>query len=309
MSLLSSVRNKMLDEPGTVQIIAPDIFRGNSNGKDTFFGPGGVDYHFSFSGHNSSLKAYESCPPLTAIINRQAQSFTNGKIWIMNRAGKAKGKESFSDAANKIRKLFSRPNPLQNGKEFEAQRRVYMKTFGFSILLPIIPSGYEKYGVSEATSMWNIPPYMVDIEETNKLWYQQDLKGAVKQIVLTYGGVRSYLDLDKIVLFKDFTPSMRSQIFPETRIKSLTMPINNIIGAYESINEQINYAGAQGLFSPGGDVSGPIPLRPEQKTELQNDFRRYGLRKGQWKYILFSSNGNMAAGRQADQGPDVFRDY
>ncbi len=40
---------------------------------------------------------------------------------------------------------------------------------------------------------------------------------------------------------KDFTPSFCSLVIPESRIKALQLPINNIIGAYESRNVLINY--------------------------------------------------------------------
>src|SRR4051812_15716323 len=71
-------------------------------------------FHFKYSGHNSSQKAYECCPPVNAIVNKKAQSFINGKTWVLNTQGKAKGKVSNSEEAKKIQALFEKPNPLQS---------------------------------------------------------------------------------------------------------------------------------------------------------------------------------------------------
>lgn len=284
MSLIRSLRQKALYDAADTVEVDPATYR--TNNAEWYFGNAGVDYHFSYNGHNSSLNAYRLCGPLTAIINKQAQAHINGKTWVLNKSGKAKGKESTSEFAQKVRRLMAQPNPLQTWKEFEAQQKIYMKVFGWCFCLPIYPVGWDKYGLSEATSMWNIPPYMVDITETNKLFYQTDLGGILSKVVLNYRGVRSELQIKDLILFKDFIPSMESLVFPETRILSLRMPINNIIGAYESRNQLINYAGAQGLFSPGSDVNGPIPLKEDAKLQLQKDFMRYGIRKDQWKYIF-----------------------
>lgn len=276
--------------------VAPSEYRRSDagSGPDFFIGSDGVEHSFAWTNHESSLKAYFDCPPLMAIINRKAQAYINGKTWIMNTQGKAKGKESSSEMANKIRKLMARPNPLQSWKQFEAQQHIYMQVYGYNILLPIVPAGYEKYGAIEATSMWNIPPYLLDIEETDKLFYQTDMTGILKNIKLKYKKADPVsLDPKAIYIFKDIMPSMYSMVFPESRIRSLVMPINNIIGSLDSQYSLINRRGAIGILShdqtaPSGYV--PLPLPKTEKDELQKDFERYGLRSNQWKVIITSAS-------------------
>lgn len=268
-----------------VMNVNPDDYRGGFTDGMFFFGNDGKDYYFKYNnGHKSSLLAYQQCPPLTSIINRKAQADINGKRYVMN----TQGKESNSPEAKKIRALFKKPNHIQSEKRFRAQQKIYMQIFGFCITLPIIPAGYEKYGALEATSLWNIPPYMLDIKETNKLFYQTDMKGIIDQITLNYKGEKTKLDINNLYFFEDFTPSMCSLVIPETRICSLAMPINNVIGAYDSRNALINTRGALGIISPesadGAGIS--IPMKPSDKEQLQADFRRYGIRNGQWKMIL-----------------------
>ncbi len=243
-----------------------------------YFLDNGGELHFKFSGHDSATTAYTKCAPVPAIINRMAKAYINGKTWILDKDGK----DATSKEAEKIKKLLRRPNPFQSWKEFEAQAYIYKKLFGYTIILPIKPYGFPNI---EATSLWNIPPFLVDIEETNQLFYQKDAK-IIKQLVLKYKGTRTTLQADDVYIMKDVTPSFDSIVIPESPIKALEMQINNIIGAYESRNVLINYRGALGILSPEKDQYGAVPVEPNDKEALQKDFQRYGLKKSQWQVII-----------------------
>lgn len=267
--------------------INPDSYRGVPDGKQWFLEYGGGSYfYFSYAGHASSLKAYEDCPPVNAIINRKAQAYINGKTWVLN----SKGKEAQGEEAKKLRTLLMKPNPIQGWEEFEAQGYIYQQLFGFNLLFIVKPAGFKEN--IDATSMWNIPPSMIDIEETNKLFYQTDLKGIIKQIVLNYKGQRTVMKQEDLYLIKDFTPRFDSLVIPQSRICALELPINNIIGTYESRNVLINYRGALGILSqdPGNGQYGPIPMSQEEKELVQQDFRRYGLKNHQWQFIITSAS-------------------
>lgn len=249
--------------------------------EDTTFENGHV---FTYKDHLSSLKAYQKCPPLAAIINRMAQAYINGRTWVMD----TQGKEATTADAKKIRALMKKPNPLQTWKEFEAQQQIYIDLYGWCLLLPIVPFGFESRGAIDATSMWNIPPHMLTVEETSKIFYQTDLKGIVSKVKMNYRNNNTELQVDKLYIFRDFTPSDKTLVFPESRICSLEMPINNIIGAYESRNVLINYRGALGVFTqePNRGQFVNKPMSPLMKEELQKQFMRYGLKNRQWKFII-----------------------
>jgi hypothetical protein len=110
--------------------------------------------------------------------------------------------------------------------------------------------------------------------------------------VLNYKGQRTILKVEDIYIMKDFTPSFCSLVIPESRIKALELPINNIIGAYESRNVLINYRGALGILTKDagdGGQYGALPLPEGEKENIQNDFRRYGLKHNQWQIIITSA--------------------
>jgi hypothetical protein len=262
---------------------ATNNYRGDDGSGFFFFGPDGAEYKFKFAGRNSSLTAYRLCSPLNAIINKKAQAYINGKTWVLN----SRGKEATSDEAKKLRKLLKQPNPLQSGKQFEAQGYIYQQLFGFNVILALKPVGFRDN--IDASTLWNIPPFMIDIEETEKLFYQSDTKGIIKRIILNYKGRRTEIPVEEVFIMKDIVPSFESLVIPESRVCSLEMPINNIIGAYESRNVLINYRGALGILTADKDSMGTIPLNTTDKEELQRDFRRYGLSNKQWQVIITSA--------------------
>lgn len=240
--------------------------------------------YFRYTGLADATKAYMKCPPLASIINRKAASYINGVTTVLNK----EGKEATGSDADKLRTLLAQPNPLQSWEEFEAQNYIYQQIYGYALVLAIKPFGFTAN--IDANSIWNIPPGMVTIEETNKLFYQTDQMGIIKSMTLDYKGTRTPLNVADVFIIKDFSPSFTTMILPESRLGSLEMPINNIIGAYESRNVLINYRGALGIISQdpggGGAMGGPLPMTPEQKLELQRDFKRYGTRNKQIQFII-----------------------
>lgn len=246
---------------------------------------GGDNRYFKYSGYSSALHAYCHCPPVSAIINRKAQCFINGKTYVMN----TKDKEAQGPIASKINNLFINPNPIQSQKDFLSQMYIYMQVFGFSILLPILPFGYtEKV---DAVSMWNIPPSWIDVQLTEEN-FTRNGGVALTQIVVNFNGHKITLNLSDLIIIRDFTPSFTSITFPDSRLKAVALPINNIIGSFESRNVLINFRGALGILTKdaGKGQYTSSAISEDEKLALQNDFRRYGLRAKQFQIILTTAS-------------------
>jgi hypothetical protein len=244
--------------------------------------------HFNWENCLSYQEAYFLCPPLSAIINRKAQNYTNGESYIINTAGKAKNQEATGEVASKIRKLMARPNRLQTGDEFEAQNYIYTQTFGYCLVLAMKPVGFPWY---EADEIWNVPPSMLTITEKQGLFFK-GTNSTLESVMVSYGGESAYLPLDNVAIIRDIMPSFFSVLIPDSRVKTLKMPINNIVGAYESRNMLINSRGALGMLTnQTQDSSSFINLKPDEKETLYDDFKKmYGLRKGQSHVIITSAN-------------------
>ena len=256
-----------------------------------FFGDDGRDYPFTHSGISSSLKAYECCPPVTSIINKKAAAYTNGKIWVLN----SQKKEAKGATADRLRKLLTQPNPLQTWNQFDAQNYVYQQLFGYNIVLSIKPVGFSEN--IDASSLWNIPPFMIEIELTKRLFYQTDMKGIIKSVKLNYEGAIVPIPVEDITIMRDMVPNFNSPVFPESRLKSQQWPINNIIGSLESRGELINYRGARGIFTNGGKdmIGNAPPITEPEKKDIEDQFRKYGMRRGQRQFIFTSAALNWQA--------------
>lgn len=266
-------------------VLVPSQFRNNPGNPSWFFAPNGIDYQFQYMDVNSASAAYARCPPLAAVINRKAQAYINGTTQLVN----TKGKPAEGADAKKIMKLLARPNPLQSWKQFEALLYIYIQLYGFCVVMPIYPFGFETQGVKEASSLWILPPHMINGREiTNRFWYNaQKVSDILPFITLKYKDVVEQISTDNLFIFRDFTPSIESVLFPDSRVKALALPINNIISAYESRHELINYAGSQGILTPETDTVGAIPMKTGEKEQLQADFKRqYGIKGGQFRYII-----------------------
>lgn len=257
----------------------------------TFDNIGGSYNYFRYTGFGSCVEAYNRCPIVSAIINQQAQAFVNGRTKFFDEDGNEikKGNKT----VEKIRSLLRKPNPLQSQIAFEAQIMVYLKLFGFALVLPVKPAGFTKK--EDASSLWCIPPNWLDWSATNERFDKFGGTG-LKEIVVTYNGVSTIFKLDELIFIKDFTPQLISDgnalTFPQSKVFSNEMFINNIIGALESRNMLINYRGALGILSQdsGSSQFAPMAMTPEQKDDLQKDFKRYGLRRNQFQVILTSAS-------------------
>lgn len=255
---------------------------------------GSPDIHYQYVNFNSSIKGYVACPPIAAIINRKASAYINGKTWILNTEGKEKGKEATSAEALKLRKLLLKPNPIQSWRQFEAQNYIYQQISGFCVVLPIKPIGFKSN--IDATSMWNIPPWMLEIEQKPQINLAAvvDIKDFIQSIHIVCNGQKVPLNLDDVFIFRDQTPSADSMILPESRMKALEQPINNIIGAFESRGVLIDKRGPSYVISSNQtDDSGRIALSPAERDELEKEFQKYGLRRKQIQAIITSANINL----------------
>jgi hypothetical protein len=264
------------------ELIESGSYRGD--GGFFFTTQDGKEHYFSYNSSKDVVRAYTKCPPLASIINRLTQAYMAGNTIITNSSGKAKGKEAEGLYANKLRNLMNKPNLLQNWQEFEAQGKVYQKLYGYNVILIVKSAGF---GNIEASALWNIPPAILEIKESRVNFFDKGVKSLIESIHISYKGKRTQLDLDNIFIMKDYIPSFDTIVFPESRIRALEMPINNIIGAYESRNVLINRRGAMGILSSEkSDDSGLVSMTPDEKKDLERDFMRYGLLKNQWQFIL-----------------------
>lgn len=270
------------------ELIQPSRYR---NGR-FFFGVNGADKAFIWGNYNSSLRAYQQCPIVSAVINKMAQCSINGKDYIMD----ADEKESVLPQAEALRKLLLKPNPLQSGKEFKSQNRIYKKIYGYCPVLILKPAGYERD--FSKWKMWNLPPWMIQVEDNTEMFYTDGLK-QFKNIWLSYLG-QSVNVTDSVYFIKENNISTStfnsnantenvSLFLPDSKLHGLQNSIENLIASLNSRGSMITERGPQWILSNDSNDNGDaglFPIDPKVKEDLYEDFRGLGIMKGQRKAII-----------------------
>lgn len=271
------------------QLIQPARYR-NGN---FFFGAFGADKAFIWGNYNSSLRAYQRCPVVSSIINRQALATINGKVTIVDDAGK----ESQSVQAKALRKLQKRPNPLQSGKQFRAQNSVYKRIYGYCPVLRMVPVGFEND--FSKWRLWNIPPWMIQVEDNTDLFF---LAGAntFKSIRLTYMGKSVLLDPANVFflcetqistgLFESNSSHDNVSLhLPDSKLLPVDKNIDNIISSLDGRGTLNRERGPMWILSNDSSDSGDaglFPIDTKAKEDLQKDFLQYGITSGQKRAII-----------------------
>jgi len=249
----------------------------------SFFEFNGKTLYFNLNCEDDYRKAYLACAPLKAVVNRRAQMFVNGKFSILNANNDNEGRGQF---VKDLQKLLDRPNVLQTGKQWKAQHDIYVDLFGYCPVLKVSPVGFP--GV--VSSMWNLPPWLFDIEFTGDWYGQIDKKKIYKQFCLNWGGQKRTLDMNAVFLVLDNsigTDNDGNLLMPDSRVKSLEYSISNDVASKKSLNTLITKKGAIGILSnnPGSGQYAPLKVGSE-KESIQRDFRRYGITGEEWQIII-----------------------
>lgn len=244
-------------------------------------------WDFGDSGMREYIRAYKDCPPLSAIINYIATSYSNGDTWILEREYDNKEKEFFDKESNKLRKLLLHPNPRQTFAELETETIICLKLFGFTAWYLDLPAGFSDR--LDANAIYNIPPNLLRIEEDNETFLYSGNKSGIKSVTLCMkNGIERKLNVNNVFFLKDTTMLRENSVLPSSIVDTIKMPIRNIVGAYESRNSLINNRGAQGMIvNKTKDSSSFIPLNPTEQKELEDYYKsKYGMLKNQNHTII-----------------------
>lgn len=273
------------------ELVYPSRYR-NGN---FFFGVNGADKAFVWGNYNSSLIAYQKNPIVSAVINKMAQATVNGKQFIMN----DEGKEVTTPQAKALKKLLKKPNYYQNGTAFRAQGIVYKKIYGYCPVLVIKPAGFEND--YSKWKLWNIPPWMLQVEDNNDGMFYENTQSPFKRITLTYMGRSINLPLNSVFFLREnqistSTYNMNSAtetaslFLPDSKLFGLTENIANLIAALSSRGSLIVNRGPMWILSNDSSDSGEAGLFPIDETtkdELHEDFKHnYGIMGNQRKAII-----------------------
>lgn len=249
----------------------------------------GVDnYHLPLCHEKDFLAAYNLCFPLKSLIGKRSKAFNSGIIQAINPNTK---KEVKSGRAAQLRKLIRKPNVLQIESQFQAQQNTYVDIFGYCPVLKIRPSGMP----DQISALWNIPPWLFDIDYTRKWLMQNRISGIYKNYYIEWEGER--IEIPHRDLFFVFDDGIGTQndtnlTIPDSRLVGADYVVSNIIASMKSRNTLLVKRGAIGILSnEAKDIDlGSIPFKKGTKEALQDDFKQYGLTGQAFQVIITDAN-------------------
>lgn len=260
-------------------VLNPSSYRG--------VGLPGVNLLYSLNTELNHLRAYQECPPLKSIVSKRAKAFNVGQFDVWN---KNTNKPATGPAAASFRQILSKPNALQNRRQFLAQQNTYLDIFGYCPVFIVRP-----FGVNDAiTAIWNIPPWLFNINFTGNWLLQTSVAGIISGYTLQWSTGNVTLPTENLkLLFDDgFGTDMDINLcIPDSRLRSLEYPVSNIIAALMGINSLIVNKGPTGILSNNAkDSVGHIPMPNGEKESVQKDFSRYGIVGQQFQVIITEAN-------------------
>jgi len=250
---------------------------------DRFFEILGNSVFFeSYNTASKTAKVYKECPPLNFILNQKNLQLTNGNL-VCNRVYE-NGKKTpvrnpqFTD-------IINYPNPIETGKQFLGRLNTILKIFKYCPVLKVYASGFEDEGPRQ---LWILPPHKCRITLKKNVSFPDSIHDLIEKFeLLGNNGMYTTLDHKNIYFYTSSDVSIEGDALPESLLETYKYTINNIIKNYESRGVITERRGALGILSPDGkDAAGPIPTNNIEKTQLQNDYRKYGLSKDQWQIII-----------------------
>lgn len=228
------------------------------------------------------LKDYIEVPEVNSIINIKARASSRMNLQIVSKTTDQPVRNN-----EPLVKRLRYPNFFQSQKEFLMQTKLFQEIFGNEILYFLSPLGMK----NNIKGMFSLPPVYVDIEElkAEKYWMFADYPESIRYYIDWNG--RQYLDPNDIIHINNSKVDVQTNdvYWGESPLRSLQPAISNIRAAYEARNVLIENRGALGILSnEASDVAGALPLDPDEKEKLQNEYKKYGITKGQYQLIITS---------------------
>lgn len=193
------------------------------------------------------------------------------------------GKEDVSKTSNQtikeFERLFKQPNKWQDWKRFTSLAYQMNQLFGKAYIY--IPTAF---GVSKKYA-----EYMVVIPNNYVTVLYDYSRQAVSGYLVNMAGKTYAIIPEDMCVWNDFTFDLANSndyMGGQSRLFSLSDPVNIVTAAYEANHTMLTRHGMTGIISPNpaNNVEGlVVPMDDAQKKQVQDDLHNnYGLGRDQW---------------------------
>lgn len=210
-------------------------------------------------------RAYEhylEIPELRTVVNKRASMMASGVPYLCDLEG------NIVDSHPWVFDLINNPNPTQSWSDviftLSVNDALYSNSFAYA----------PKRSFDIVNLFVPLPSNQMVINLSGKRLRQMDTEGLIDSYDFYYDDdTHDKLELDEVVYLT--TPDGINIVNPNTRMEALKYPLSNIRAAYNKRNVLLENIGAIGILSTqSNDIGGAIPMTPEEKREIQQDWYR-----------------------------------
>lgn len=208
--------------------------------------------------NNNEYMLFSTTSEIYIPIMKKASMFSNGRFVVKD----YKTNEPIEN--HPLIKLLEKPNPLMNRNEWLISISVNHDIYGNVYIYKNQPTSLSDF----PKTLVNLPNDDMAMKLSGVKYKQTELSEIVQEYFLQSNNER--FDPSEIIHIKNFS---KNGIKGESILQSLEMPITNARGAHGFNNVNITKRGAIGVISPKLNPNGMTALVPNDRTEIEKDFK------------------------------------
>lgn len=222
--------------------------------------------------------AYATCSALSTVITKKASAIRNARWWVVDAEDETQQIIGKKQELNK----WLHPNSFQSIEEFTAMIEAFKDIYGKAYILR-----WEPVGMPYSYELYVIPNTLVQ-EVTTSGYVNFRPEPNVDHYLVTINNYQFYVSRDEMFVVRDSTYNLNVFGGSQSRIVALGDAINTFVSSFDVQHELIINRGALGIISLGADDerANILPENKEDRRLSQEALSRYGMMRGQYKYIV-----------------------
>lgn len=238
-------------------------------------------------GKAGQAKAYALCSPLMSVISKKCAAIKNLRLAATTEDGEDLERP---DAV----RTMSHPNSVQGIADFVAHIEAMTQIFGKAYIVRM-----ESVGFPGAFELFVAPNLCVteNAAISPALSFMPDAD--IVDYTVTICGSSMKIAKEDMFIVRDASYDLNACGGNISRMVSLQKPVNTFVASYESVHELMVNRGMLAIISltsGSGDIirDARLPETESEKNNIQQAFRKYGIRADQFKYAITSMNAAVS---------------
>ena len=266
-------------------INVPPVFQGSTETVGTI----------DTSGKAGQAKAYALCSPLMSVISKKCAAIKNLRLAATTDDGEDLERP---DAV----RTMSHPNSVQGIADFVAYIEAMTQIFGKAYIVRM-----ESVGFPESFELFVVPNLCVteNAAISPALSFMPDAD--IVDYTVTICGSSMKIAKEDMFIVRDASYDLNACGGNISRMVSLQKPVNTFVASYEAVHELMVNRGMLAIISltsGSGDIirDANLPETESEKKNIQQAFRKYGIRADQFKYASMNAAVSPVSSTITDLG-------